>query len=579
MLKERKKLYNLVTFVMSPYRNHAEAHTYYSDDGFCDTCRQTSETALKYLEWKLQQQGEIIDAVYAFVSDDVQAGFSDFCELFAGASYPIHNVVLENNGSLKGALPSIIRMFDFVKQYMQTHQDDEVRMHVDMTGGPRHASMIMLALLQMLQYQGIKGGMVLYTDFSAHKVEIATELMGMFTLISGAEEFTSYGRAEQLKQYFSRQPSLSHTLQRLLQCMEKVSETIRVCGSYETMEKELATLEGTITNYEKAMQQNEEVTEQDKLFCKLLPQIKKEYQPILSQDVHKANPADIIVWCAKRQFLQQAVTFYTEWLPRYLVQKQLITVLDTDMIKECKAHGQLWSSWEIYFFKNYIPDEIRQQQLENRASSLSYKILNGWVQAYLSGRMRFTQLKEKLAGKNKLVDVLLEHTAAFEKKMNRSPFQNAQNFMSLPSDTVLYQIVSDACPAQVKLMDFLQKRFYNARSFGELVCKAMMGISKDKAIRLLQLDETQEEQGKSKEQLAQLRFDVFQWLFQHQKIQSVLPQQQVCQFVQTYTNYVDLWRNTFNHAGSMNASRESNDAICHAITDSIAFLTNAGKKG
>lgn len=572
-------MYNLVTFVMSPYRNHAEAHTYHSDDGFCETCRQTSETALKYLEWKLQQQGETIDAVYAFVSDDVQAGFSDFCELFAGASYPIHSVVLENNGSLQGALPSIMRMFDFVKQYMQTHQDDAVRMHVDMTGGPRHASMIMLALLQMLQYQGIESGMVLYTDFGAHKVEIATDLMGMFTLISGAEEFTSYGRAEQLKQYFSRQHSLSPSLQYLLQCMEKVSETIRVCGSYEIMEKALTILEHAITEYEEAMQQNEEVTEQDKLFSKLLPQIKKEYQPILAQHVQKVNPADIIVWCAKRQFLQQAVTFYTEWLPRYLVQEQCITVLDTDIIKECKAHGQLWSSWEIYFFKNYIPDEIRQQQLEEMESTLSYKALNGWVREYLSGRMRFTQLKEKLAGKNESVDVLLEHTAAFEKKMSRSPFQNAKNFLSLPQDTVLYQVVSGACPAHGKLMDFLQSRFYNARSFGELVCKAMMGISKDKTIHLLQLDKTQEEQGKSKEQLAQLRFDVFQWLFQHQKIQSVFSQQQVCQFVQTYTYYVDLWRNTFNHANSIDTSRERNDVICKAIINSIAFLTNAEKKG
>lgn len=149
---------NLVTFVMTPYRE-AAAQCYRSQDGFSADCAQTNETALKYLDWKLQQKQEQIDAVYAFVSDKAQEGFKQFCNIFADTSYPIMDVPLTDNGKLSGALPSIAKMFDFVQEYVQQHKEDTIRMHVDMTGGPRHASMIMIALLQMLRYQGIETGM------------------------------------------------------------------------------------------------------------------------------------------------------------------------------------------------------------------------------------------------------------------------------------------------------------------------------------------------------------------------------------------------------------------------------------
>lgn len=568
---------NLVTFVMTPYRE-AAAQCYRSQDGFSADCAQTNETALKYLDWKLQQKQEQIDAVYAFVSDKAQEGFQQFCNIFTDTSYPIKDVPLTDNGKLSGALPSIAKMFDFVQEYVQQHKEDTIRMHVDMTGGPRHASMIMIALLQMLQYQGIETGMVIYSDFGAKTVEDATDLMQLYTLISGAEEFTSYGDTEQLQRYFSRQENISVPLKSLLYQMENVSETIRVCGSYETMEMQLELLEKAIVQYEAAMTDNETASEQDGIFYKLLPQIKKEYQSILPEAPQKINPADIITWCANREFLQQALTFYTEWLPRYLVQEHFINIDDPQIVETCKRSGNLWSSWEIYFLKNYLPNTWDLEEIRNTKGPLSGKQINYVVRLYCDQEIKPREFVSYVSGKNEKMDVLLKEMSHIEKRLTNSPFMNSHIFQKLPHENLAYQVVCAACPPKQQLDAFIRSRFSKERSFKNIIFKAMLAVPKDKLAELLALDGAYDSNRKPKEELAQQRADVFKWLFQHKKITSPFSADQVCEFVKTYTYSVDMWRNTFNHASSVDANKETNDQIRDAIIQSIAFLTHADKE-
>ena len=64
-----------------------------------------------------------------------------------------------------------------------------------MTGGFRHSSMMMLSIMQLLKYRGIKIGEVLYSDPNKNNpiVYQATEIQRMFTLITGADEFVKFG--------------------------------------------------------------------------------------------------------------------------------------------------------------------------------------------------------------------------------------------------------------------------------------------------------------------------------------------------------------------------------------------------
>lgn len=84
---------------------------------------------------------------------------------------------------------------------------------------------------------------------------------------------------------------------------------------------------------------------------------------IMPDDKKSATPIQIIRWCAKRKFLQQAVVFYTEWLPDYLIKSKLVEVTKKEIIDECEKAKMEWSSWPIYLFRNYV---IPQKNLNNK---------------------------------------------------------------------------------------------------------------------------------------------------------------------------------------------------------------------
>lgn len=64
--------------------------------------------------------------------------------------------------------------------------------------------------------------------------------------------------------------------------------------------------------------------------------IEKTYADILPKDNKPSSVPAIIKWCAKRDFLQAAITFYTEWIPVYLIENKLVIIKDASIEEECR---------------------------------------------------------------------------------------------------------------------------------------------------------------------------------------------------------------------------------------------------
>lgn len=213
---------NIVIFVMSPFRNNSFIS--YSDRNrdFQESCEHTNEVSLKYISWKLKQDNKKIDAVYAFVSEEVQNDLERFKSLFRDYDFDIKAIPLYNNGNLSGSFRSISAMADILQDYINNNQAD-VCIHIDMTGGPRHAVMLMMALIQMIKFTGAKVGMVTYANILKGKtegiIEETNEIMNMFTLISGAEEFAAFGNVSQIQKYFASREDISWCLNNVLDAM------------------------------------------------------------------------------------------------------------------------------------------------------------------------------------------------------------------------------------------------------------------------------------------------------------------------------------------------------------------------
>jgi len=66
------------------------------------------------------------------------------------------------------------------------------------------------------------------------------------------------------------------------------------------------------------------------------------------------------------------MAFYTEWMPKYLVDQGLLTVTSQSVIDDCVKNGKLWSSWEIFLLRSYTP--LHKEADEGEA--LNFKALN-----------------------------------------------------------------------------------------------------------------------------------------------------------------------------------------------------------
>ncbi len=566
---------NIVLFIMSLYRDDSIEKEYTDDSNlFKANCKHTNETALKYIAWKLNQEQQQIDEIYAFISEQVrETSLDKFKELIQDEYYKdkIIDVPLYNNGEMKGSFKSISEMFDKLQAYKEKNPDDTVVIHVDMTGGLRHASMLMLALIRMLKYIGMELGLVLYVNFNTAKIENASDIMDMFTLLGGAEEFNSFGSVNQIQNYFDKLNSKklrtsSSALELLLEEMRDFSEAIKVCTNYKDMTNVLSLLNDSLKIYKRIIKsKSNRLSEQELFFAKLILVIEKTYADILPKDNKPSSVPAIIKWCAKRDFLQAAITFYTEWIPVYLIENKLVIIKDASIEEECRKN-KAWSNWQVSFFKNYRMSQSSQIKLEDvEEYELTYSTVRGLIESDLSANKILGKVKDK----NKKFSDFLKETIDFIKKTTRYRFYKA--VVNLSNNSILKQILRESMPKNENDFEvYLTRRLIKENSNLEaVVLNSVKGIEKNRVREIFDLKEDKKltTVEKSKE-----RREMFKEMLEKNIIETKLPKERLLQFVEEYSNYVNDWRNQVSHANSLAASRESNFDIAQAIINSVNLI-------
>lgn len=565
---------NIVIFVMSPFRNNSFIS--YSDRNrdFQETCEHTNEVSLKYISWKLKQDNKKIDAVYAFVSEEVQNDLERFKSLFRDYDFDIKAIPLYNNGNLSGSFRSISAMADILQDYINNNQAD-VCIHIDMTGGPRHAVMLMMALIQMIKFTGAKVGMVTYANILKGKtegiIEETNEIMNMFTLISGAEEFAAFGNVSQIQKYFASREDISWCLNNVLDAMENLSETIKVCGSYESMKNTLADLAENIRMYEKFYwERKDTLSEQELFFGKLLPTIKNEYAEIMPDNGKSATPIQIIRWCARRSFLQQAVVFYTEWLPDYLIKSKLVEITKKEIIEDCEKAKMEWSSWPIYLFRSYVipPKKSAQQQvvsIDITSDKLTYEDL----QMLLKSNLSANEIRVKIRNKNEKFEEFIQNIIQFNKKITWENF--AQKVKALSNDDPIKRVLKKTAPTNISFTNYLNRRIKELMSATNVILASVEYSGKALCNELFDLDNVNKKVN-TPEEKGENRVKTFEDLLNSNALKSKIPERDLLDFVGQYSEYVNQWRNKFSHAVSNNSNKENNLSITQAIINSVNLI-------
>ena len=328
------------------------------------TAIQTNESAIVYVE-RMLGAGNSLAKIFLMASSSVQNDkvpseneFGDVTHL----EFLKRRVVKEcprlegkfsvqdysDRGDVSTALKKNIlqtaAIADAVMKFAQENSEAKIIIHADMTGGFRHASMLMLSIIQLLKYRGAEIGEVLYSDPKARVVYPVTEIQRMFLLITGADEFVKFGSVEALHDYFGNKPPAA--VDELLKAMNRFSDAIKICRT-SAIEDELNNLERHI----KTFREHPDRDLKSELFAKIIDTIEREYGKLI---VGAAGRIDIIRWCMRKGFWQQAMTLCTEWLPAELVGRKICVPNNNAVVKTCKNRGRsAHKTWEQYFIIDY----------------------------------------------------------------------------------------------------------------------------------------------------------------------------------------------------------------------------------
>lgn len=243
----------------------------------------------------------------------------------------------DENADMHGNIRSIVDMAAKVDAFIAAlPNDDSLVLHADCTGGMRNAAMVMMAVLRLMQYDDrVSIGDILYSNWSKRIVERANNIYALFDLIAGAEEFVRFGSVQTLRDYYKTRDSKnkddnddqekqSPELQRLIKAMADFSDAISLCN-YGTFRDAITNLRRTMEDFHAHIHNaNGEASLPDSLMNRLYGRIRHEYRWLLRSE----EPDDItlIEWCIQHDYIQQALTLYTERVPKIFCSYNIVTL-------------------------------------------------------------------------------------------------------------------------------------------------------------------------------------------------------------------------------------------------------------
>lgn len=230
----------------------------------------------------------------------------------------------------KKSMQSVVNMAGQIQQDVKSlWKGKKIVLHADCTGGLRHANMMMLSVLRLMQYSGIEIGKILYANFNSKpkRVEEANLIYDTFGLVAGAEEFSNYGSVQAIKKFYNNEELESPELKTLIQAMEQFDDAIKLCH-YGYFRKAIQQLRMAIRNYPALQVAEQEIPDETaqtiyyntSLAATLLPRIKRDYSELLKSE--ELDDLTLIDWCLNHGYLQQALTLYTERIPEVLLDPE-----------------------------------------------------------------------------------------------------------------------------------------------------------------------------------------------------------------------------------------------------------------
>lgn len=289
----------------------------------------------------------------------------------------------DENADMTENIQSIVEMAAKVDAFIASlPKDDTLVLHADCTGGMRNAAMIMMAVLRLMQYgDRVRIGDILYSNLSKRIVEEGNDIYALFDLIAGAEEFVRFGSVQTLRDYYKRQSmsKQSPELQQLIKAMADFSDAISLCNS-GTFRDAIKNLRDAMKAFRTKYDESGDTSLPDSLMNRLYERISHEYEELLQSEAENKELEDItlIKWCIQHDYVQQALTLYTEQVPEIFSNCRIASLTPEGRIhfkKDLEANDRTSEAFKLFAKLKDQDRESKAQQYTNNVKKKYYKLL------------------------------------------------------------------------------------------------------------------------------------------------------------------------------------------------------------
>ena len=239
------------------------------------------------------------------------------------------------------------------------------KLFIETNGGLRDFMTILLATIRLVKTKGIEAENIVYANFSPQKrdqifqIDEKKENYKIFDVVSGVHEYLNYGRVDELLTYYPNN--------KVLEKLDKLSVAIQYCLPKEMMDS-LTEVFGEIVNFRNseidAMQRYVINSIADDFFYNELEEENEGNRWIYRFDMQTNKVIDnlipLIMWCLKKNYIQQAITLYGELMPEYFVEKKLLYYKDENLdgtVKHAvveRANGNCHYSEAYIFIQQFL---------------------------------------------------------------------------------------------------------------------------------------------------------------------------------------------------------------------------------
>lgn len=244
----------------------------------------------------------------------------ELCDMFSFPHPRFHNLPISDTPSDKESREMIVKVGSVIEGITGGNYSD-YSLVIDCTGGDRSSAVMIVALIKMLEGRGFGEIKLLGVNFSydnteekPNKVSEKNDLGDIFDLITGTKVFLKYGDSDVLMDFFKKQ-NLDEESKETLASIQRFSESIKLCIA-GTIKQRLGEMVNRISR------QQINTNDDNVLFNYILTAIGNDVGNLA--DKEQRTTINIIKWCIKKGLIQQAVTIYSEQIPKEFIEQQII---------------------------------------------------------------------------------------------------------------------------------------------------------------------------------------------------------------------------------------------------------------